>query len=230
MSVLLLFLFVVQTVPAMPTSLQITLEKPMSQRIIEIRKDPKHAYPKLIETAFDSKQQLRLRWRALTTMGKVDALYFQKELERALKSREWFIRNAALIAILNADRSTAVKWSTEMLKDSSLMVRTQAVRNLVGLEAKESEPALWRELWNRQNFRKKESLWIRAHVAEALARIADAGHRKEFERLLLDPDPRLHRWAVLGLEKATGLKLSSSNEAIEVQRQKWLARLGIESI
>lgn len=210
--------------------ISLLLEKPMPERIGEVRKDPKHAYPALIETAFDPKRNLRLRWRALTTMGKVDALYFKKELEKALKSRDWFMRNAALIAVLNADRATAVKWSTESLKDSSLMVRTQAVRNLVGLEAKESEEALWRELWSRQNFRKKESLWIRAHIAEALARLADQGHRKAFERLLLDPDPRLHRWAVLGLEKATGIKLSGPGEAVEVQRQKWFARLGIEAI
>ncbi len=210
--------------------ISLLLEKPMSERIAEVRKDPKHAYPALIETAFDSKRNLRLRWRALTTMGKVDALYFKKELETALRSRDWFMRNAALIAVLNADRATAVKWSLVSLKDSSLMVRTQAVRNLVGLEAKESEEALWRELWSRQNFRQKESLWIRAHIAEALARLADQGHRKAFERLLLDPDRRLHRWAVLGLEKATGIKLSAPGEAVEIQRQKWLARLGIEAI
>ena len=206
------------------------LDKPMSARLQEIAKDRAKAYPALVKTAFDESQSLRLRWRALTTMGRADAVYFKKDLERALRGPQWFLRNAALIAILNAPRDTAVKWSMELVKDPALMVRTQAVRNLVGLEAKESEEFLWRELWSSRNFRKKESLWIRAHIAEALARLADRGHQKAFQRLLMDPDPRLHKWAVLGLEKSTGLKLGGSGEAVEVQRQKWLARLGVETI
>ena len=206
------------------------LGKPMPERLKEFRKEPKATYQLLSQTAFDQTQNLQLRWRAITTMGPLDAGYFEKDLEKALKNKEWFIRNAALIAILNEPHDVAVKWSTELLKDPALMVRTQAVRNLVGLEAKEAEGLLWQQIWDKKNFRGQESLWIRAHIAEALARMATQGSVKAFQRLILDPDPRLHKWAILGLEKSTGFKLSSKQEPLEVQRQKWLARLGIDII
>ncbi len=202
----------------------------MPERLKAFRKEPKISYQLLHKTAFDESQHLQLRWRALTTMGPLDAGYFEKDLETALKSKDWFIRNAALIAILSEPRDNAVKWSIEALKDPALMVRTQAVRNLVGLEAKETENLLWQQIWDKKNFRGTESLWIRAHIAEALARMATQGSVKGFQRLILDPDARLHKWAILGLEKSTGYKLSSKQEPVEVQRQKWLARLGVDVI
>lgn len=205
------------------------LGKPMPERLAAFKKNPA-AYEKLAQTAFDSNQALNVRWRALTTMGPLDPVFFRKHLERALTGKEWFLRNAALIAVLKSPREMAVKWSAALLKDPSLMVRTQAVRNLVGLEAKETERELWNQLWDKRNFRKNESLWIRAHIAEALARLADSRHIKPFQKMILDPDERLHKWGILGLEKATGIKLGSAREPVEVQRQKWLARLGVETI
>lgn len=206
------------------------LAKPMAARLRSFKQSPKVSYRFLSRTAFDQKQNLQMRWRALTTMGRVDARYFQADLEKAVQSHEWFIRNAALIALLNAPREVALRWSMSLLQDPSLMVRTQAVRNLVGLDAREAEPLLWKTLWDAKNFRRRESLWIRAHVAEALARMARPGQARVFQRLLMDPDVRLHPWAVLGLEKSTGIKLGSSKEPIEIRRAKWLSRLGVETI
>lgn len=206
------------------------LGKPMPERLETLKRAPKAAYQQLSQTAFNEGHNLQVRWRAITTMGPLDPVYFKRDLEKALKSKEWFLRNAALIAILNEPRDSAVKWSMDLLKDPSLMVRTQAVRNLVGLEAKEAEATLWAEIWDKKNFRGRESLWIRAHIAEALARMADRGNPKSFQRLILDPDPRLHKWGIMGLERRTGFTLSSKQEPVEVQRQKWLARLGVETI
>lgn len=206
------------------------LGKPMPERLETLRKSPPSVYEQLAKTAFDTNQNLQIRWRAITTMGPLNAHHFQRDLEKALKSKEWFLRNAGLIAILSAPRDVALKWSMDLLKDSSLMVRTQAVRNLVGLDAREAEAVLWGEMWDKKNFRGSESLWIRAHIAEALARMADRGNPKSFQRLIMDPDERLHRWGIMGLEKRTGFKLSHKQEAVEVQRQKWLARLGVETI
>jgi len=207
------------------------LSKPMPERLQAFRKHEQHAvYQMLSQTASDPAQNLQVRWRAITSMGPLDAQYFKHDLEKALASREWFVRNAALISILSQPREVALKWSVKLLQDPALMVRTQAVRNLVGLNAHEAEPQLWKEIWNKKNFRNRESLWVRAHIAEALARMADHGNAAGFKRLIQDPDERLHRWAIMGLEKSTGYKLSSKGEPIEIQRQKWLARLGVEAI
>lgn len=184
----------------------------------------------LRRTAFDRSEALQTRWRAITTMGRLDPRAFGPELDRALKSPEWFVRNAALIATLSDDRPRALDAAGRLLADPALVVRTQAVRNLIALDARESEPALWRALYDQRNFKGKESLWIRAHIAEALSRFAARGRVKAFERMLMDEDARLHRWAVVGLESATGLRMSDRKEDVEVRRQKWIARLGLGAI
>ncbi len=211
-------------------SLVTFLMQPMDVRLKEMRKDPQATYQLLSQTAFDPTQNIQVRWRAVTTMGRFDARRFQKDLEKALTAKEWYIRNAALIAILNDSRDVTLKWSTQLLKDPALMVRTQAVRNLVGINALEAEPILWQQIWDKRNYRGKESLWIRAHMAEALARMASTGRAKYFQKLILDPDPRLHKWAIIGLERSTGMKITDKKESTEVQRQKWLSRLGINAI
>ncbi|MGE0529157.1 MAG: HEAT repeat domain-containing protein, partial [Bdellovibrionales bacterium] len=184
----------------------------------------------LIRKAADSKAPLKLRWRAVTTMGKLDPEGFRGPLDAALTSPEWFMRNAALIALKHGDRERALTWSTRLLRDPALLVRTQAVRNLIDLDAREAEPILWQQLYDKRNFRKGESLWIRRHLAEAVARFAMAGRARNFERLLRDSDTRLHKWAILGLENVTGLRMSDRKEPVEIRRQKWLARLGEQEI
>src|SRR5262245_49649160 len=90
------------------------LAKPMPERLKAFRQQPKAAYPLLRETAFDANQNLQIRWRAITSMGALDAGYFLKDLEQALVSKEWFVRNAALIAVLNEPRDLALKWSSKL--------------------------------------------------------------------------------------------------------------------
>jgi hypothetical protein len=206
----------------------------MEERVQYLKNSGAQGHQVLAKAAFDSGLDLQTRWRAITTMGRWNAASFRSELDRALQSKEWFLRNAALIALQNDDREHAVQSSVRLLRDSALVVRTQAVRNLILLEARESEPVLWQEIFNARNFHKSQSLWVRAYMAEALARFADnqkdARHAKAFQRLLMDPDARLHRWAVIGLERSTGFKLTTSSEPVEIRRQKWLTQLGVQEI
>ncbi len=206
------------------------LKKPLQSRIKLFQQTGESGRGYLRRVAFDSQSELRTRWRAVTTMGKWDAAGFQPELNRALTSKEWFMRNAGLIAMQFAPRAQAIEWSTRLLHDPALVVRTQAVRNIISLRATESEAVLWQEIFAEKNFRSGESLWVRGHMAEALAKLCSAGRARSFQRLLLEADPRLHRWAVVGLERTTGFVLTSAQDPIEVRRQKWLSRLGAERI
>lgn len=206
------------------------LSQPIEARVKAFQKYGAKGGAFLIQTAFDSKEALQTRWRAITTMGRLDARAFQEPIDRALRSPEWFLRNAALIALLNDERERAIGWSIRLLEDPALVVRTQAVRNVIALKASSAEPILWKLIYDRQNFKGRQSLWIRAHLAEALAKFAGRGRAKNFERLLHDEDPRVYKWAVEGLETSTGLRLSDQHENTEMRRQKWLARLGDEAI
>lgn len=206
------------------------LQLPIESRVQVFRQNASKGFVFLSKTAFDSGESLTTRWRALTTMGRLNAQAFRKEIDRALKSPEWFMRNAALIALLSDERDRAVEQSMRLLGDPALIVRTQAVRNLIALNANEAEAKLWAEIHNRRNFKGRESLWIRAHLAEALSRLARPGQAKAFQALLLEEDWRLHPWAIRGLEKSTGWKLGAANESTEVRRQQWLARLGVQEL
>ena len=89
----------------------------------------------LISLAFNKKQDLNTRWRAMTTMGAIGAKSYRWEIEGALKSSEWFMRNAGLMAIRHDDRERAISWSLRLLNDGALVVRTQAAKNLLELNA-----------------------------------------------------------------------------------------------
>lgn len=203
---------------------------PIEQRVKEFKNRKDTSYAFLSHTAFDAKNGLQARWRALITMGRLDPQYFRKDLDKALTGREWFMRNAALIALQTDDRARAIEWSSRLITDSALVVRTQAVRNLIQLEARESEPLLWEEIFAKKNFKGRQSLWVRVHMAEALAHFASPGRAKGFQRLLMDPDERLHKWAVMGLENSTGIKMSDKSVPVEIRRQQWLSRLGVQEI
>lgn len=206
------------------------MRQPMEKRVHELNLRKEEASRYLIETAFDPGESLENRWRALVTMGRLDAIHFRDPLDRALISKDWFMRNAALIALQTDERLRAVAWSERLLEDPALVVRSQAVRNLVLLNARESEPKLWAAISDKRNYRGGDSLWIRANIAEALAGFAIPGRAKSFENLLLDSDERLHKWAILGLETSTGIRMSDRQEPAGVRRQKWLSRLGVEEI
>lgn len=219
-----------QSANAAIVSMDSLLEQPMGPRLEQFKAQGLKGQEFLKRAAFDSMNSLQIRWRAITTMGRWDALRFRPELDKALASKEWFMRNSALIALQNDERARAIAWSVKALDDSALVVRTQAVRNLLELNAVETEARLWKEIFAKKNFRGSESLWIREHIAEALARFNQANRTANFRKLLMDEDSRLYRWAIIGLENNTGVKMTGSNESVEVRRQKWLSRLGSEAI
>lgn len=207
------------------------LTQKIDERVKQFRElKDEGGYRFLSRTAFDKSNGLQTRWRALTTMGRLDPHLFRKDLDKALASSEWFMRNAALIALQSDDHARAVRISAKFIDDPALVVRTQAVRNLIQLGARETEPLLWQKIFSTKNFRGKESLWVRVHMAEALAVFAGPGRAKNFQRLLMDPDERLHKWAIMGLENTTGFKLGGKDLSTEIRRQQWLSRLGVEEI
>jgi HEAT repeat protein len=206
------------------------LYKNMDQRIAQFRRGGHEAREFLRLTARRKDAGLALRWRALTTMGRLDPVGFRPDIEWALRSSEWFARNAAAIAIRNVERDVAVNWSVRLLRDPALVVRTQAVRNLIDLDARETEPLLWKMLFAKVNFRGQDGLWIRAHLAEAVAKFSSRRRVEDFRRLLSESDERLHKWAIQGLERATGMRIGDIGEPLEVRRRKWLSRLDGKAI
>jgi hypothetical protein len=171
------------------------LQLPMDERIEFARQMGLRGMHELNKMAFDQRETLDHRWRALTLLVRVYAKDSQPFLERALKSDEWFMRNAALVVLPYADRRWAVQQAMQSLSDPALIVRTAAVKTLRRLHATESQAVLWERLSDAQNYHRGEPLWIRRHMIEALEQFSSPKDKAKFSLALKDSDPSVRKVA-----------------------------------
>ena len=181
------------------------------------------SYGHLKQRAFSEESSLSEKWQSLQKMARKDARKFQKDVEIALKSKAWYMRNAALVA-LNATslKSLSQKWSRKLLFDKSLVVRTQAIRNLIELKDDGYSEKIYEALNHRLNFRGTYSLWIRPYLAKALVMQPPKDWKKVYRTMLGDKDAQVQAWGVIGLEKQSGLRLGKKTDSLEAKAQKWL--------
>lgn len=187
-------------------------------------------YNNLKATAFSKTASLNERWSALQEMGRGDFEWFKKDLEKALQAKEWFVRNAALIAIQSGKKEFVKKWSERLLFDKALVVRTQAIKNLLEIGSNDSSEEIFKALNHKINFRGNYSLWVRPYLAQALALHPPKNWKHVYQSMLNDRDEKVQTWAIIGLEKKSGLKLGRAEDSLETRRQKWLNFFGIRQI
>lgn len=227
-----LLLFSIEGYAALPTSqgkiknnstndVVMALRLPLENRLMALSRRP-GSFEDLQAVSFDAKQSLQVRWRALTALARIDASRAQSTLIRAMKSKEWFMRNAALVALPRGNKDFALQWSIELLDDPALVVRTAAAQNLKELKDRRAREELLKALRAPQNFKGEQSLWVRHHIARALAEMAIPGEERFLVSLLSEKDQRIHTWAVMGLERLTGKQLTESRQTPE-NRKLWLA-------
>ena len=210
-----------KTQPSVPTTEALAM--PLGNRVFLIRNQGPEGYRNLVKIMEDEKQTVELRWRAVTAIGRIGGIESKPELEKALTSREWFLRNAGLIALTNIDRSSAIEWARKLLSDKALMVRTAAVETIAGLRDSQSTELLWTKLYAAENYRGKQSLFIRRRIAESLATLENRGAENRFVHLLEDRDASLHPSAISALERLTAKKLGKTKDTVSVKREHWLA-------
>lgn len=202
---------------------QEALKLPMENRIQTLKAQGEDSASLLMKMIFDARLSLELRWRAITVMPYLDKNRGLSAVDSALGSSEWYLRNAAVVALPGFDRQYAVEKSANLISDPALVVRTAAVQNLLRLNAREKTDLLWKKLNSPENFHKGESLWVRRHIAKALAELSTRGAEPQFVAMLNDRDPRLYPFAIRGLERLTGKKISRGKSPVHEQREKWLA-------
>lgn len=195
----------------------VALRQPVDDRISALKNQGDAGFEALKQLAFDSNQALQLRWRALTMLPRVNAVKAEAPLAEAAQSSEWFMRNAALVAMEQTQRTFTLKWAEKLLDDPALVVRTAAVQTLTAIHAVEKKEILFQKLYSAENFHRGHSLWVRKHIAKALQQMASPGEEQQFAKLLKDKDNTLHPSAISALNKITGQKIES--------RDKWLAKL-----
>ena len=190
-----------------------------------------HSYVELQKIAKNNNKDLNLRWRAITTLGMMYPKSALPLLEKFLSSKKWFLRNASLLALSHGNRSRLKHWLNRSLKDKSLIVRTTAVQIIERLRLREFKSKLWQGLYQRGNFYKKESLWIRKYMARALSKMATSDYLPKFARLINDKDHRLHPYTIRSLETLTQIKFPEEKSFVDKTKRwrKWVKRFQSEN-
>lgn len=167
-------------------------------------------YKEFVAVAFAENQTMRLRWRALMMAAENRREKATPDLLKASVHKQWFMRNAALVALAEVNEPEAQKLARKLVKDKALVVRSAAVDVLQKNARPEVRDLLWEEMNQKYNYRNQESLWIRSQIVEALAAKPADHELKLFTKFLNDKDARVQSAAIGGMEKITGVKLGDT--------------------
>ena len=194
---------------------------PMTNRLQTLEMQGPEGYKNLVSIMFNERLSMDARWRAVTAAGRLGGELAKPELTRAMNSQLWYMRNAALVSMSHIDRALAVEWSKKLLSDKSLVVRTAAVSTLSEVGDRSSASLLWEKLYAKENFRGKQSLFIRRHIVDALSKIEAQGTESKFVEILADADETLHPLAIAALERLTQQKLGRDTEPVKFKKAQW---------
>lgn len=157
-----------------------------------LKKNPDSSFASLKQIFRSRKYSEDLRWKALMLMARLNPKKTKPHALRALKTKNWFLKNAGLVAMEIINPKEAVFFSHLFLNDPSLIVRTASVEILRKYRAVQYKNSLWKSLHAKENFRNGKSLWIRKNIARALIEFSDP---KDIHRLIQDSDPDIRQMA-----------------------------------
>lgn len=206
---MLLSLFLSLAFAALPSKTQVQLSakeilsmpEKNREQVATTEKNKKKLYQDLSSIAFDSRENMDLRWKALTLSSLVGGKDSIPMLIKATQSEEWYMRNAGLLALARVSPSQANKYAKLLLDDRAMVVRSAAVKVLGQKMNAENRDLLWEQLESKNNFRNKQSLWIRSQIIELLAINPDKKEKPLFTKLVKDKDLRFKLHVTSALEK-----------------------------
>lgn len=179
-----------------------------------------------INVAQNAKNPMSMRWQALVSAAEV-ANYTQiEDIKAFVKNKDWYMRNAALIALDKINVNHAIEEAQVLLKDKALVVRSAAVDILAKRYTRENRNLMAIELSKPYNFAGKQSLWIRAKIFNIIANKASVDDKVFFAKYVFDQDEKIAKTAAATLERITEVNLADKNKVGEwrnyVKKQNWL--------
>ncbi len=212
------------------------LSLPEENRLQALREQAQQAslrsssFRALEQLSFEDSQSLQVRWRSLTALAQVYPEQAEPVLNRAAASSDWFMRNAALVAMTSLRSEYALAWAQKLSRDPALVVRTAAFQLIAHIGAPQTESLLWEQLYAPENFHNGQSLFVRRHIVKALSAIARPGQEARYIRVLEDADARLHPFAIQALEKISGRTLTAQGATVSQVKEEWLSWWGSQNL
>ena len=207
--------------------IKMILTLPPENRVSLLQNYGSISFTVLKSFVFSSELSMQIRWHSLISLAQTYPHMSVPVVESALQSSTWFLRNAGLIAMELMNEERALYWAGELLNDPALVVRTAAVKMIRKHNASQYKHLLVHKLNADDSFYKHKSLWIRHHIAYALADFSIIGEEQFFISLLRDEDHRLYPPAIIALEKLTQKSFKSTEtgkqRSNEKQKRQWLS-------
>jgi hypothetical protein len=218
---------VFQTHAAVPSTISPIelLSLPEGNRLQVAKEQSKDLYPSLIQMAFSDDRSVPTRWKALVLAAQINTEDSSQDIEKALSHPQWFMRNAALVALKTSQPEKAQKAALQLLSDKALVVRSAAVQTISEKPEENVREALWSELRADYNFHNGQGLWIRREILAKLALNPQRREYSDFSTALKEKDSSLHLDSMAALEKITQKHLGNSKSTVAEKEKLWVAYL-----
>lgn len=171
-----------------------------------------------IAAAKNSYLPMSSRWAALIKASTLANHRQIGAIREFVKSEDWYMRNAALVALKKFGQDYADIEARKLVSDKALVVRSAAVDVLAQTMTLDNKAILIGELSKPYNFKGKQSLWVRSQIVNHLARKAGTDDRIFFSKCLFDQDPKVTLAATQALSKITNIFFEGNNKV-----KKWQA-------
>lgn len=171
------------------------------QNQLSVFKNDQQTYNNLFSIAKDNKIGFSKRWKAIVAMSELRKDQSLEDLQVLSLSKEWFVKNAVLVSLVNVKSSKKMDIVKRLLKDPSLVVRSAAVDQIIYEGVDSYRDLLWDELFQQRNKKKNQSLWIRNQIIKALAQNPKPLERSLFLRLLNEKEMDIINSSLKGAQK-----------------------------
>lgn len=119
------------------------------KRVIDLKGK---AIPTLVEVVKSDQFSDQNRWLAIFLIGRIMGKKASPFLAKFLYHPSWVLRTAGLKTLLALKDDRYQKDFAILLKDSSLIVRTQALENIKHLNLKDQGPLVWEMMYRKHNY------------------------------------------------------------------------------
>ena len=113
--------------------------------------------PVLIKVVKDAQYPDKNRWMAMFLIGRIVGKKSSAFVSKFLKHPNWVLRLASLKTLLALKERSFGGHFSLLLKDKSLLVRSQALENIRTLGLKQYAPDVWKTLFDKNNYTKTKA-------------------------------------------------------------------------